>query len=338
MFFDKVSIMSVSHIDAPHRISTDHLEKELAPLGDRLDVDWDMLRTLTGIEARHFWDEGVMPSQVATQAAELAIEEAGISRDKIGILINTSVCRDYIEPSTASIVHGNLGLAPDCMNFDLGNACLAFINGMQVAGNMIERDQVDYALIVDGEGSRGVIESTIQRMLNSDIDITEFRDNYATFTLGSGAAAMVLARADLAPGGHRYRGGIHIAATEHSGLCRGQVDNMQTDTKALLMAGLQLAKKGFRIAKEKMGWAPEVLDELVMHQVSKVHTEQLAAMLGLDLNKAHRLYPEHGNVGPASVPIVLSKAAKMGRIKPGNRVALMGIGSGLNVAMSEVIW
>ena len=74
--------------------------------------------------------------------AEEAIEEAGVDRDKIGVLINTSVCRDYLEPSTACLVHGNLGLHERCLNFDIGNACLAFLNGMDVAARMIERGEV----------------------------------------------------------------------------------------------------------------------------------------------------------------------------------------------------
>ena len=87
-----------------------------------------------------------------------------------------------------------------------------------------------------------------------------------------------------------------------------------------------------------MGWSPSELDELVLHQVSKVHTEQLCAMLGLDVEKALKIYPTHGNVGPASVPIVLSKAVEAGRVQKGSRVGLLGIGSGLNCSMCEVNW
>jgi 3-oxoacyl-[acyl-carrier-protein] synthase III len=340
MFFDKVSIMSIAHVDAPHRIPTSQIEAQLAPLTERIGIQWEMVNSLSGIEARRFWDEGVTPSQVATEAAERALEASGVDRDKIGILINTSVCRDYIEPSTACIVHGNLGLQPSCLNFDLGNACLAFINGMQVAGNMIERGQIDYAMVVDGEGSRFVIEKTIERMLDekNNFDMKAFRAAFATLTLGSGAAAVVMARSDLAPDGHKFGGGINIAASEHAGLCRGQVDEMTTSTKELLLAGLQLANEGWKIAQDKMGWSDDVLDELVLHQVSKVHTEQLANLLGLDLAKALTIYQEYGNIGPAALPIVLSKAAEAGRIKKGNRVALMGIGSGLNVSMAQITW
>ena len=60
------------------------------------------------------------------------LAETGIAREKIGILVNTSVCRDFLEPSTASIVAGKLRLPENCQNFDVGNACLAFLNGMDI--------------------------------------------------------------------------------------------------------------------------------------------------------------------------------------------------------------
>jgi 3-oxoacyl-[acyl-carrier-protein] synthase-3 len=75
-----------------------------------------------------------------------------------------------------------------------------------------------------------------------------------------------------------------------------------------------------------------------MHQVSKVHTERLAGLLGIDLSRVFRLYPEFGNIGPAGVPIVLSKILAEGRLLPGHRVGLMGIGSGLNCTMAEIVW
>jgi 3-oxoacyl-[acyl-carrier-protein] synthase-3 len=61
-------------------------------------------------------------------------------------------------------------------------------------------------------------------------------------------------------------------------------------------------------------------------------------MLGLDPEKIFRLYPKFGNIGPAGVPIVLSKLNEEGKLKPSHRVALMGIGSGLNCTMAEVVW
>ncbi|MEE8410193.1 MAG: 3-oxoacyl-ACP synthase III [Myxococcota bacterium] len=338
MVFDNVSIAGLGCLDAPHRITSLQLEDRLASTLRRLKMPGKILTALTGIEVRRFWDEGVQPSEVASKAAVRAIEDSGIDRSRLGALINTSVCRDFIEPSTACLVHGSLGLSPTCINFDLGNACLGFINGMDLIGNMIERGQIDCGIVVDGESSRPVVDRTIERLLRPDADGDTFRSSLATLTLGSGAAAMVLARSDLVPNGHRYLGGVSLAATEHRDLCRGQVDMMTTDAKALLDAGIALARKTWALAQEKLGWSSDSLDEAVMHQVSKIHSELVARACNIDLGKVFNIYPEYGNVGPASVPIVLHKSHQAGRIKKGDRVALMGIGSGLNCSMAEIVW
>ena len=149
---------------------------------------------------------------------------------------------------------------------------------------------------------------------------------------------MLLGRSDAHPDGHRYLGGVAVAATKHNRLCVGHTDRMDTDTKRLLFAGIELAERTLAQAHEHLGWNLADLDELVLHQVSSVHTDGLINTLSLDASKILRIYPEFGNVGPAGVPLVLSKAVEAGRIERGHRVALMGIGSGLNCAMAEVVW
>ena len=79
------------------------------------------------------------------------------------------------------------------MNFDISNACLGFLNGIQIAGSMIETGQIDYALVVDGEGTCQIHETTIQKLLADDATIEDLFENFAT-TLGSGSAAMVIGR------------------------------------------------------------------------------------------------------------------------------------------------
>ena len=338
MKFKNVAIQSLATVDPPIRVSSEDIEKQLKPTFDRLDIRDNLLEDVSGIGARRFWEKGTMPSDAATLAAEKALDESGIDRGRIGVIINTSVCRDYLEPSTACIVHGNLGLADHCLNFDVGNACLAFLNGMDIAARMIERAEVEYALIVDGESSRPITEATIERMQSPDIEADQFRAEFASLTLGSGAVAMLMARRELAPHGHTYLGSVSRSATEFNKLCHGQMDRMVTDTRILLSEGLKLATKTFHAAKIALGWVASELDQFVIHQVSKVHTDSLVKLLGLDPNKVHAIYPEMGNIGPASVPIVLAKAVELGKIRRGDRVALLGIGSGLNCSMAEIIW
>jgi len=338
MLFQHVAIAGLAHIDAPHALSSIDINLRLKPTMDRLGIRTDVLGDIAGIHSRRLWDQGVEASDVATLAAEKAIADAGIDRDRIGLLVNTSVSRDYLEPSTASIVSGNLGLSEHCQNFDVANACLAFMNGMDIASRMIERGEIDYALVVDGETANMVYDKTMTRLNLPDVTEEQFRSELASLTLGCGAAAMVLSRTDLAPDAPRYKGGVTRAATEWNGLCRGNLDRMVTDTRMLLIEGLKLATKTFAAAKLALGWVVGEMDEFVIHQVSRVHTDAFVRTFGIDPQKVLTIFHEHGNIGPASVPIVLSKLRELGRLKKGHRIALLGIGSGLNCSMAEVEW
>lgn len=338
MHFQNVAVQSLAAIEPPVRVSSAEISRRLEPTLRRLGFDTNLLEEKTGISARRVWNEGTLPSDAATQAAEKAIEQAGIDRARIGLIINTSVCRDYLEPSTACIVHGNLGLPADCLNFDVGNACLAFMNGMDIAARMIERNEVEYALIVNGETSGPFMEATINRLLDEKVDEKQFRAEFASLTLGSGAAAMVMANASLATGGHSYTGSVTRSATQFNQLCRGQMEWMETDTRTLLEEGLKLAGQTFQAAVEAMAWKVQNIDHFIIHQVSKIHTEAVVKMLGLRPQAVEAIFPEFGNVGPASVPMTLARAVEQGKVGRGDRVALMGIGSGLNCAMAELLW
>ena len=146
--------------------------------------------------------DGWPPAHAAAMAGEKAIQSAGIDRSRIGIIVDSSVCRERLEPSSAVEVHDQLGLPSTCMNFDIGNACLGFLNGMHLAGSMLESGQIDYALIVDGEGTREIHENTINRILQPDSTIDDLFFNFASLTLGSGSAAMVMGRHSENPGSH----------------------------------------------------------------------------------------------------------------------------------------
>ena len=165
MRLENVSIIGMATMDAPHRVSSAVLEYQLAPLLAKYHLQRNIISTLTGINARRFWDPGTQPSEVATACAELALADADIPKDKLGVVVNTSVCKDYVEPSVASLVHGRLGLPSTTMNFDVGNACLAFLNGMEIVGRMIDAGQIEYGIVVDGEGSRHIVETTTLRTI-----------------------------------------------------------------------------------------------------------------------------------------------------------------------------
>ena len=231
------AVLSVGAVEAPIVVSSRSFDDRLSETYERLGMRPGMLEELAGVRERRWWPEDVSFADAAAMAGAKALAEAGITPAQIGVMINTSVSRAYLEPSTAVAVHHQLGLPTSCLNFDLANACLGFVNGIQLAGTMIDSGQADYALLVDAEGSRFTQEATLSRLAGPDATAADVRSQFATLTLGSGAAAMVLGRADRHPEGHRVVGGVSRAGTEHHDLCVGDLNLMRTDSKALFQAG-----------------------------------------------------------------------------------------------------
>lgn len=332
-------IEAIAYELAPHQVTSAEIESQIADTLLRLKLPRGQLEALTGIRERRFWDPEVMPSEVATVAARRAMDKAKIASEQVECLINTSVCKDYIEPSVACLVHGNLGLSPACLNYDIGNACLGFLNAIDVVVMMIETGRIRCGLIVDGESAREPVEATLKRLAANAATIDDFRDNFATLTLGSGAVAMVLRRADEARSGHLINGSVNLAATEYNRLCLGQRDSMKVDPTALMRAGVALAKRTWMLASEKLdNWDDASISLYTPHQVSVRNTEALTEALGLSPEKMFLNVQTQGNIGPAALPITLAMAEEAGRIKTNDHVALMGIGSGLNCSMMSVTW
>ena len=327
------AVISVAAAHAPEIVTSDEFDERLMPTYERVGATPGLLENLAGIRERRWWPEGMTFAEASALAGEKAIEQAGIDRNRIGLLIDTSVCRDHLEPSAAVAIHHMLDLPSNCLNFDLSNACLGFMNAIQVAGTMIDQGQIEYALITDGEGSRYTQERTLERLAREDATMSDLFSEFASLTLGSGAAGMVLGRHSENPGSHRVVGGISQADTSHHKICVGTLDKMHTDSKALLDAGVLLAKKAWAEVEDR-GWRD--MDRYIIHQVSQVHTAAMCDVLGIDPAKTPLTFPTLGNVGPAAVPITLAEEADS--LSPGDRVLLLGLGSGINAMATEIIW
>ncbi|PDW03917.1 3-oxoacyl-ACP synthase III [Candidatus Viridilinea mediisalina] len=339
MLFQNVAIEALSYELAPHRISSDWLEDQMGSVMQRMRMPKGRLEQLSGIQERRFWAPGTRPSDAATLAARKLLASTDVDPAQIGIVINTSVCQDFLEPSTACFVHRNLGLSPHAINYDLRNACLGFLNGMYIAAMMIESGAITHALIVNAEGSQDIVMETIKWLQRPETTDQEFRDSFATLTLGSGAAAMLLTHASLTKQSHRLNGVVSLAATEHNNLCFGNPTYMKTDASALLSAGVKLARATWALAHERLpNWSDEAITLYAPHQVSARHMTSLADALGLTYSKLYLNFQVLGNIGPAALPISLAQAAEAGRLQPGDQIGLLGIGSGLNCSMMSVTW
>ncbi len=328
------AILSIEAVDAPIVVTSDEIDAQLAGAYDRLRLRPGMLQQLAGIHERRWWPSDMPFTDASTAAGERAIEAAGIDRSRIGLLIDSSVCRARLEPSSAVTIHHNLGLAPSCLNFDVVNACLGFVNGIQLASTMIDAGHIDYALVVDGEGSRQVQEATIARLQQEDMTAKDFQEQFSSLTLGSGGAAAVLGRADVHPEGHRVVGGVSRAKSDMHDICVGDLSKMRTDSRALLVGGLALAREMWVESKDSFKWHDA--SAYVIHQVSQVHTSSMIDAFEIDGSRVPRTFPTRGNIGPASVPYTLW--SHQNELVAGDQVLAMGIGSGVNAMILEITW
>lgn len=328
------SILSVVGVEAPVVVSSEALDDRLAATYERTGMRRGMLMELAGVVERRWWPADVSFADAAALAGAKALAEAGITPSQVGLLISTAVTRPHLEPSSAVAVHHQLGLPTTCFSFDIANACLGFVNGLQVAGLMIDSGQVDYVLVVDAESVQALHEATLQRLERPDATAEDVKAQFASLTIGSGAAAMVLGRTDQHPEGHRLVGGVSRSGSKHHELCIGDMNLMQTDSRALYEAGIALGIETWQDALEDFDWADA--DFFFCHQTSVKHIAAMAAALGVSADRCPTTVQDHGNLGAAAVPFTL--AQNLDRLQPGMQVMLLGIGSGLNTSFAEIIW
>lgn len=347
--YDQVRIEALAYVLPEIVVSSSELERELSPVYDRFGLHEGRLELMTGIRERRFWEEGAMPSGGSTRAGKRALDAAGVSPDQIECLLHTSVSRDCLEPATASIVHNNLRLPRRSVMYDISNACLGFLNGITSLANMIEIGQVKRGLVVAGESSRQLVRTTIDQLLQAGNRLTrqEFKRAFASLTIGSGAVAMILAHASVAQAEHRLLGGVVRSATQHNQLCRGSQDtgfsgeaamSMSTDAELLLDGGCELAAETWAETQKALGWSPADVDRVYCHQVGSVHRDRLLQSLDIDPAKEFSTFEFLGNVGSVSLPLTMAMGIERDPPAPSDKIAMLGIGSGLSSVMLGVVW
>jgi 3-oxoacyl-[acyl-carrier-protein] synthase III len=349
MRYKKVCVESFGY-ELPETIVTSlSLEERLAPIYSKLNLRYGRLEMMTGIRERRLWNDGVTPSQASVKAAEKAISRSGVKKEDIGCLLHTSVSRDFLEPATATVVHDSLGLPSTATIFDISNACLGFINGMVTLANMIELGQVRAGIVVGCESSKRVVDAIIDKTLKEpDITKEKVKTAFATLTLGSGAAAAVLTHSSLSQEGHKLLGGVTRTASQHNGLCRIKDDtcffdpivspDMHTNSTELLKNGAKLAPDTWEAMKQELEWKNPDIDRFFTHQVSAVHSRLLFKTLGLDKTKDFSTVEYLGNIGSVSLPIAMAIGIDQGCLKSGDKIAMLGIGSGIVCLVLGLEW
>jgi 3-oxoacyl-[acyl-carrier-protein] synthase-3 len=336
-FHFKDTAIAAFGLSLPEEVWTsESIEARLQPLYERLKLPQGRLELMTGIRERRFWPADTLPSTVAAQAGQAAMKNAQTDPEAIDLLIHSSVCRDQLEPATASTVHVHLGLSPKAQVMDVSNACLGFCNAMVLAAGLLESGQIETALIVSGENGRPLMDSTLQALLKPEQTRKSLKPYFANLTIGAGAVAAVLTRKSKVTGAGAVAllGGASLTDSSANPLCKGGTGGagglqMQTDSEALLHAGVALAERTWEAFTKATGWQASDLDRVICHQVGKQHQRALLQRLGIPLELDYVTYPWLGNVGSVSLPITLFDALAKGAIQPGDRVAGLGIGSGL---------
>jgi 3-oxoacyl-[acyl-carrier-protein] synthase III len=337
--YERVALLGLAAVDGPDVVTSKEIEARLTHASTRLSLPLELLTEMTGIEERRLWPAGTRPSDIATAAARAALTDGGFDVADVDMVINASVCQDFVEPAGAAIVAGNLGVARSTLNFDVRNACLGFLTAIDVAAGMIESGRVRRALIVVAESSRPILEATIARLVDDASTVQMYRDQFVSLTLGSAGIGVVIGHVDEARRrSHRVRHSFWVAAPEHHALCVGNMDEMRVDAKNLTLQGLILGSEGFRAAAELFAWPRDHFPAYVMHQTSRTHLERFCDLIDVDSARFGRVYPRFGNVGAAGVGLALVKSAGEGRFVAGQPVPLLGIGSGLNAALVELTW
>lgn len=338
MLYENVCIEGFGYVIPDQVITSDWVEEQLAPIYEALQVPKGRIEQLTKIKERRWWPEGVTFSDGAAMAAKKVLENTGVDRSEVQCLVNTSVCRDYIEPATSTIVHDKVGLPPTAMNFDVVNACLGFLNGMVIVANMIELGQIDTGMVVACEGTRDGYKATFERLLGNPPDMQSFRDNLATFTLGSGAVAMILRHRDKSKTGKRLLGGCFYSQTQHNALCVAQTTWMRTDSTPLLHEGLKVIYAAWEGFKQKIGWDSATVDRVFTHQVSEKQRELGLKAIGLDRGIDYPTLIYLGNIASVSAPLSMALARDNSFLRDGDKVCLIGVGSGINSLILGLQW
>jgi 3-oxoacyl-[acyl-carrier-protein] synthase-3 len=350
MNYSRVYIDSLGYELPPLVVTSSELEDRLRAFYEALRIPAGQLEAITGIVERRWWDPGYPVSRGAVAAARHALEAADLRADQLDALIYAGVCRELFEPATACRVAAELGVGPDAAVFDVSNACLGVLNGMIDVANRIELGQIKAGLVVACETAREINEITIERMLEAPT-LEAFRTSLATLTGGSGAIAVLLTDGSFSGGGRRrLLGGALQSAPQFHGLCRWGIEAITqpwasqyrqfaaTDSAAVLKHGVELGARTWAAFLRALGWARERVDKVICHQVGAGHRETILRTLGIAEDKEFCTYPYLGNIGTVSLPITAALAEDREFLQPGDRVAFLGIGSGLNCLMLGVEW
>lgn len=299
-----------------------------------LDTNDAWIRDRTGIEARHFTDEGVNTSDLAVEASRGALEAAGVQAHQIDMIVCATITGDTIFPATAVWVQQKLGIS--CPAFDLNAACAGFSYGLSASTAFIGSEMADTILLIGAEIFSRIVD---------------FTDRGTCILFGDGAGAAVVQRSE-APGFEGAvlgadgtaaeilwmpAGGTRRIASHETVDAREHAVKMPNGREVFKRAVTEMAS-ACRELMEKSGYSVDDIDVLIPHQANARIMGAVVDRLGIDADKAIVDVADVGNTSAASIPIALDRAWRRGQIAQGDLVLFTSFGAGLTWGATLVRW
>jgi 3-oxoacyl-[acyl-carrier-protein] synthase-3 len=302
---------------------------ELSSLVDTSD-EWIWQRT--GIRQRYIAADGELTSDLATNAAVIALEQAGIVADDIDLLIVATCTPDETFPSTATTVQTKLGMTRGAA-FDIHAVCSGFVYALSIADSMLKNGMGTTAMVVGAE--------TLSRIL-------DWTDRGSCVLFGDGAGAIVL-RAEPGLDSTDERGVIASTLSSDGRLH----DLLYTDggpssTRTTGLIRMQ-GKEVYRHAVTKLTTVvadvlevadlkPSDIDWVIPHQANARIIDSVAQKLGVGADRLVVTVDKHANTSSASIPLALSVAVADGRVKPGDLLLFEALGGGMTWGANLLRW
>lgn len=308
-------------------------------LARTVDTSHEWIVSHTGIRERRISAPDEAPSDMGYQAALRCLRDAGVEREEVDLIVVACATPDQSQPATACLIQEKLGIADrHCPAFDVNSVCAGFVFALDVAQSMMLANPRRYrhALVIGADA--------FSKILN-------WEDRRTCIFFGDGAGAVLLSRTR---GGERQ---IHCALGSDgrgrhcievpAGGTRRPVDAEVLDKRLnkFVMQGpkvwefaINTVPTAIRALLGEHGLRPTDLDLLILHQSNLRMIESILAALELPMERTVTTLETLGNTAAASIPITLQRAAELGKLRPGARVALCGFGGGLSwgVALFEV--
>ncbi|WP_326646142.1 ketoacyl-ACP synthase III [Streptosporangium sp. NBC_01755] len=280
-----------------------------------------VVERLTGIRRRHVARDDQQASDLAAEAAR------GLDHTDVDLLVFASASQDMVEPATAHIVAAKLGLS--CPVFDVKNACNSMLNGIQIAEALILSGAHRKVLVCSGEVPSRAIRWQVR-------DRAQFVDSFAGYTLSDTGAAITVA-ADVERGIF-YRDFAADSTAWAIGTLPGggsahprdpEYSYFRGDGRRLKEAFEMIGPDIFLNALKRTGLTWDDFAIVAVHQVALPYLRFLAQVLDIPEDRLVVSLPEHGNCASTTLPLQLA----LGGWRPGDRVALLGLGGGISTGV-----